>query len=82
MNIGYYSMGNSVLDGRMSAVNSDCTITKFYTSAAWIEGRAEQQLEHVADGPASEKSPPFLTCTPESAGPLGVPYWPIASFRS
>ena len=41
-------MGNSVLDGRMSAARSDGAISKFYTSAAWIDGRAEQQLAQVA----------------------------------
>ncbi|MBM1816321.1 RNA ligase RtcB family protein [Sulfitobacter pseudonitzschiae] len=41
-------MGNSVLGGRLSAGSSCGTITKFYTSTAWIEGRAEAQLDHVA----------------------------------
>lgn len=35
-------MGNSVLDGRATAVFSDGAITKFYTAAAWIDGRANR----------------------------------------
>ncbi|MEP6066628.1 MAG: RNA ligase RtcB family protein [Paracoccaceae bacterium] len=64
-------MGNSVLDGRMSAVNSDCTITKFYTSAAWIEGRAEQQLEHVAGWSGVRKIAAFPDLHPGKYGPVG-----------
>ncbi|MEP5761705.1 MAG: RtcB family protein [Litoreibacter sp.] len=64
-------MGNSVLDGRMSAENSDCAITKFYTSAAWIEGRAEQQLEHVAGWSGVRKIAAFPDLHPGKYGPVG-----------
>lgn len=41
-------MGNSVLDSRLSSSLRAATITKFYTSDAWVDGRAEDQLHHVA----------------------------------
>ena len=64
-------MGNSVLDGRMSAVNGDCSITKFYTSAAWIEGRAEHQLEQVAGWSSVRKIGAFPDLHPGKYGPVG-----------
>lgn len=35
-------MGNSVLDGRATAVFSDGAITKFYTTAVWIDAQANR----------------------------------------
>jgi release factor H-coupled RctB family protein len=71
MNIGYYSMGNSVLDGCTPVANSGGTITKFYTNAAWIEGRAEQQLEHVAGWSGVRKIAAFPDLHPGKYGPVG-----------
>ena len=64
-------MGNSVLDGRASAVSSDGIITKFYTSAAWIEGRAEAQLEEVASWTGVQKIAAFPDLHPGKYGPVG-----------
>lgn len=64
-------MGNSVLDGRASAASGDATITKFYTSAAWIEGRAEQQLEGIAGWTGVQKIAAFPDLHPGKYGPVG-----------
>jgi len=64
-------MGNSVLDGGASAVNSDATITKFYTSAAWTEGRAEEQLEQVAGWVGVQQIAAFPDLHPGKYGPVG-----------
>ena len=64
-------MGNSVLDGRASAVSSDGVITKFYTSAAWIEGRAEQQLNEIAGWTGVQKIAAFPDLHPGKYGPVG-----------
>lgn len=64
-------MGNSVLDGRAPAVSSGGTITKFYTPAAWIEGRAEQQLEQVAGWAGVRRVAAFPDLRPGKYGPVG-----------
>ncbi len=64
-------MGNSVLDGRASAVSGDGVITKFYTSAAWIEGRAEAQLEEIAGWTGVQKIAAFPDLHPGKYGPVG-----------
>lgn len=64
-------MGNSVLDGRTSAMPGDGTITKFYTSAAWIDGRAEQQLDEVATWTGVGKIAAFPDLHPGKCGPVG-----------
>ena len=64
-------MGNSVLDGRASAVSGYATITKFYTSAAWIEGRAEAQLEEIAGWTGVQKIAAFPDLHPGKYGPVG-----------
>lgn len=64
-------MGNSVLDGRASAVSGDGIITKFYTSQAWIEGRAEAQLKEVASWTGVQKIAAFPDLHPGKYGPVG-----------
>lgn len=64
-------MGNSVLDGCTSAVSSDCAINKFYTSAAWVNDHAEQQLEHVAGWSGVRKIAAFPDLHPGKYGPVG-----------
>ena len=64
-------MGNSVLDRRTPAENSGGTITKFYTNAAWIEGRAEQQLLQVAGWSGVRKIAAFPDLHPGKYGPVG-----------
>ncbi|WP_306116989.1 MULTISPECIES: RNA ligase RtcB family protein [unclassified Roseovarius] len=55
----------------MSAVSGDAIITKFYTSAAWIEGRAEQQLEEIAGWTGVQKIAAFPDLHPGKFGPVG-----------
>lgn len=69
--IGYYLMGNSVLDGRASAESGDRIITKFYTSTAWIEGRAEAQLDEIAGWSGVQKIAAFPDLHPGKYGPVG-----------
>ncbi|WP_257883525.1 RtcB family protein [Roseobacter insulae] len=64
-------MGNPVLGGRASAVSSDGIITKFYTPAAWIEGRAEAQLEEIAGWTGVQKIAAFPDLHPGKYGPVG-----------
>ena len=64
-------MGNSVLGGRTSVESKRCTTTKFYTSAAWIEGRAEEQLEHIAGWSGVRKIAAFPDLHPGKYGPVG-----------
>ena len=71
MNIGYYSMGNSVLGDRASVETSGGIITKFYTSAAWVEGLAEQQLDQVAGWSGVHKIAAFPDLHPGKYGPVG-----------
>jgi len=64
-------MGNSVLGGRGTAISSGGIITKFYTSAAWIEGRAEEQLEEIANWTGVQKIAAFPDLHPGKHGPVG-----------
>jgi len=64
-------MDNSVLDGRASAMSGGGVITKFYTSAGWIEGRAEQQLKEVAGWTGVQKIAAFPDLHPGKYGPVG-----------
>lgn len=68
-------MGNSVLGDRMSAENSNSIITNFYTLAAWIDGRAEQQLEQVASWSGVRKIAAFPDLHPGKYGPVGCAVW-------
>ncbi len=64
-------MGNSVLGGGATVVNNAATITKFYTSASWIEGRAEEQLKQVARWAGVRKIAAFPDLHPGKYGPVG-----------
>ena len=64
-------MGNSVFGGRMSAGSSGSTIMKFYTSSAWIEGRAEAQLDDVAGWDGVRHIAAFPDLHPGKYGPVG-----------
>ena len=64
-------MGNSVLDGRLSAPVRSVAVTKFYTSAAWIEGRAEDQLAQVAGWSGVREIAAFPDLHPGKYGPVG-----------
>ena len=63
-------MGTSIFDGRTSA-NGGGTISKFYTKAAWIEGRAEQQLQQVANWTGVTRIAAFPDLHPGKYGPVG-----------
>jgi release factor H-coupled RctB family protein len=64
-------MGNPDMDGRLSASQTNATITQFYTSAAWIEGRAEDQLTHVSSWAGVSKIAAFPDLHPGKYGPVG-----------
>lgn len=64
-------MGNSVLGDRTPAGSSGGIITKFYTSAAWIDGRAERQLEDLAGWSGVQQLVAFPDLHPGKYGPVG-----------
>ncbi len=64
-------MGNPDMDGRLSASQSDGIISNFYTSSAWIEGRAEDQLKHVSTWAGVTKVAAFPDLHPGKYGPVG-----------
>lgn len=64
-------MGNPLMDGRSSAVQSDGIITHFYTSDAWIEGRAEDQLHQVCTWAGVTRIAAFPDLHPGKYGPVG-----------
>lgn len=64
-------MGNSVLDGSTRGPKTRADIHKFYTSAAWIEGRAEDQLNHIAGFAGVKHVAAFPDLHPGKYGPVG-----------
>ncbi|MGB0928633.1 MAG: RNA ligase RtcB family protein [Pikeienuella sp.] len=64
-------MGNPVMDGRLSAVRTSGIITCFYTANAWIDGRAEDQLSHIANWRGVRKIAAFPDLHPGKFGPVG-----------
>ncbi|MBM7066229.1 RNA ligase RtcB family protein [Actibacterium sp. 188UL27-1] len=63
-------MGNSVMD-----VAADmAAISKFYSPGAWIEGRAEDQLNHVAGWPGMRRIAAFPDLHPGRYGPVGAAF--------
>ncbi|MEX0305486.1 MAG: RNA ligase RtcB family protein [Leisingera sp.] len=64
-------MGNSVMDGSLRAEDGGGSITKFYTSEAWIDGRAEQQLEEAAGWAGVQRIAAFPDLHPGKYGPVG-----------
>jgi len=64
-------MGNPDIDGRASASHTDAVIAKFYTSDAWIEGRAEDQLHHVGTWAGVSHITAFPDLHPGKYGPVG-----------
>jgi len=64
-------MGTPVKDGRSPAVQPGGAITHFYTSGAWIEGRAEDQLKHVSNWQGVQKIAAFPDLHPGKYGPVG-----------
>ncbi len=47
------------------------SVTKFYTSAAWIDGRAEAQLDHIAGWSGVSQIAAFPDLHPGKYGPIG-----------
>ena len=64
-------MGNSVLDSHTRGQCSTATITKFYTSGAWIDGRAEDQLHQVAQMAGVQHIAAFPDLHLGKYGPVG-----------
>lgn len=64
-------MGNSVLGDAVSASRSRASLTNFYTSSAWIEGRAEHQIAQLAGWDGVQKIAAFADLHPGKYGPVG-----------
>jgi release factor H-coupled RctB family protein len=64
-------MGNPDTDGRLSAQATSAAITHFYSSDAWIEGRAEDQLNHVGSWAGVSQIAAFPDLHPGKYGPVG-----------
>jgi len=64
-------MGNSVLDSQTRAQCLTATITKFYTSNAWIDGRAEDQLHQVVQMAGVQHIAAFPDLHLGKYGPVG-----------
>ncbi|MBY6068820.1 RNA ligase RtcB family protein [Leisingera aquaemixtae] len=71
-------MGNPISGERSAA---PARISKFYNRAAWIDGRAEEQLEQVAGWPGMTAVAGFPDLHPGRFGPVGAAFladriWP------
>ena len=64
-------MGTPIIGGRTSASQARGSITPFYSSSAWIDGRAEDQLNHVAAWCGVTKIAAFPDLHPGKYGPVG-----------
>ena len=64
-------MDNPVMGGRASGESGVATLTKFYTPAAWIDGRAETQLHDIARWTGVRKIAAFPDLHPGKFGPVG-----------
>lgn len=64
-------MGNPNMDGVIPAPHAGDVITNFYTSDAWIEGRAEEQLNHVSSWAGIKRIASFPDLHPGKYGPVG-----------
>lgn len=64
-------MGNSAMDGADTVMRGGGILSKFYTSAAWIEGRAEQQLHTLTQWEGVQKIAAFPDLHPGKYGPVG-----------
>jgi len=64
-------MGNPDMDGRLPALQTSAVITHFYSSDAWIEGRAEDQLKHVGSWAGVSQIAAFPDLHPGKYGPVG-----------
>ncbi|MEX0339876.1 MAG: hypothetical protein AB3N11_12655 [Arenibacterium sp.] len=63
-------MGNSVVDRDTSAGVSDGIIRKYRTSAAWVEGRAEQRFGAITGWPGRHKIAVFPDRHPGKYAPV------------
>lgn len=64
-------MGNPQMDEVARANNSACLIKKFYSSTAWIEGKAEDQLTNLETYDAISQAAAFPDLHPGKYGPVG-----------
>jgi len=64
-------MGNPDMDGRLSAPQANATVTKLYSSKAWIEGLAEDQLNQVSSWAGVSNIAAFPDLHPGKYGPVG-----------
>ena len=71
-------MGNPISGERRAA---GAQVSKFYSRATWIDGRAEEQLEQVAGWPGMKAVAGFPDLHPGRFGPVGAAFladriWP------
>ncbi|MFK7751399.1 MAG: RNA ligase RtcB family protein [Sedimentitalea sp.] len=64
-------MGTPDTEGRRSAPQIDGILTNFFSSDAWIDGRAQQQLRQVAAWNGVTKIAAFPDLHPGKYGPVG-----------
>jgi release factor H-coupled RctB family protein len=64
-------MGTPINGGRLSASQARGSITPFYSCGAWIDGRAEEQLNHVASWRGVTQIAAFPDLHPGKYGPVG-----------
>ncbi len=64
-------MGTSNMNGVPRPDASAGTIHQFYSSSAWIEGKAEEQLQHVSQLDGVTKVTAFPDLHPGKYGPVG-----------
>lgn len=64
-------MGTPDMEDRAPAAQAGAVIQHFYTSRAWIDGRAEDQLTHIAGWPGITRIAAFPDLHPGKYGPVG-----------
>ncbi len=64
-------MGNPHMDDRVSVLQTGAVITHFYSSTAWVETRAKDQLQQVGAWNGVSKIAAFPDLHPGKYGPVG-----------
>ncbi|MCZ4279385.1 RNA ligase RtcB family protein [Kiloniella laminariae] len=65
-------MGTSKVNAPLQQKPQGAFVRKFYSSATWIEGKAEEQLQHVAQMHDIQKIAVFPDLHPGKYGPVGI----------
>lgn len=64
-------MGNPDMDDRLPTMQASAIIKQFYTTNAWVDTRAQDQLQHVATWQGVTKIAAFPDLHPGKYGPVG-----------